>query len=292
VVNLVPNEHGTFGHQGDVCTIVNTKRFLLVTSLFCFVTLALCCRQSVIKWPVWQTVYNWCLKFCFVGHPCHYGMPQRPWWTLQVTVAKCGLENQPYTKYCPSVARVTNKTELQTQIVNWESHWPIIDGNATWTAKVTKQNNTPRKAKKQSHSLPKNQQNTQVIQVGTDCASLSSQAGHEVKVQSSSFPKKTTKQASDSSGHRLCISILSSRSSSQSSIKRFPPKDNRTSKQFKWAQIVHLYPLKQVKKSKLPAKLEMIKNWKLKNIERLKLRNVFDHKFVSFDSNALIFDLA
>ena len=155
-----------------------------------------------------------------------YGMPQRPWWTLQVTVATCVLENQPYTKYCPSVARVTNKKKLQTQIVNWWSHWPIIDGNATWTAKVTKQNKTPKKAKKQSHSLPKKQQNKQVIQVGTDCASLSSQAGHEVKVQSS-FPKKAMELACDSSGHRVCISILSSRPKkvrSQSSIQVVSPK--------------------------------------------------------------------
>ena len=145
------------------------------------------------------------------------------------------------------MARVTNKTKLQTEIVNWWSHWPIIDGNAAWTAKVTKQNKTPKKAKKRLHSLPKKQQNKQVIQVGTDCASLSSQAGHAVKVQSNGFHQKTTEQASDSSVHRLCISNLSSRSSSQSSIQWFPQTNNRKSKRFKWAQIVHLYPLKQSK---------------------------------------------
>ena len=30
----------------------------------------------------------------------------------------------------------TTTKKLQTPIVNWSSHWPIIDGNATWTVKV------------------------------------------------------------------------------------------------------------------------------------------------------------
>jgi len=51
-VNLFPNEYGTFGHQGDVYTFVNTKLFDCKQVLFCFVTLATCSRQSVIEWPV------------------------------------------------------------------------------------------------------------------------------------------------------------------------------------------------------------------------------------------------
>ena len=54
--------------------IVNFKRFDGGVDGFCgfcfvlFVTVAAFGRQSVIKWPVWRTVYNWCLKFCSVVH--------------------------------------------------------------------------------------------------------------------------------------------------------------------------------------------------------------------------------
>ena len=80
-----------------------------------------------------------------------YGIPQRPWWTLQVTIATCVLENQPYTKTWPCRASVTNKTKLQTQIVNCLSHWPF---NNTLPAKrgqgdKTKQNSTPKHSSRQ-----------------------------------------------------------------------------------------------------------------------------------------------
>ena len=87
-------------------------------------------------------------------------MPQWPWWTLQVTVATCVLEEKLYTKTCPSGARVTNKTKLQTQSVNCRSHWPIIDGNDTWTAKETKQNKSPKKAKKTIAQFPQKSKKT------------------------------------------------------------------------------------------------------------------------------------
>ena len=85
------------------------------------------------------------LERTHVGAWVLYGMPQRPWWTLQVTVTTSVLENQPYTKSWPWVARVTNKTKLQTQIVNCWSHWPFNNTLPTESGQgdKTKQNSTP-----------------------------------------------------------------------------------------------------------------------------------------------------
>ena len=64
--------------------------------LFCFVTLASCSRQSVIKWPVWPTVYDLCLKFCFGGHPGHQGPGFGVRLIFKYTCSNCNLQSSPW----------------------------------------------------------------------------------------------------------------------------------------------------------------------------------------------------
>lgn len=58
-----------------------------------------------------------CLPPCFFSlvkkqvisnHALNYGIPQRPWWSLQVTCGTCVLQIQPYSTNFPWVARVNN----------------------------------------------------------------------------------------------------------------------------------------------------------------------------------------
>ena len=63
---------------------------------FCFVTLATCSRQSVIEWPVWPTVYDLCLKFCFVGHPGHWGTGFGVRLIFKYTCSNCNLQSSPW----------------------------------------------------------------------------------------------------------------------------------------------------------------------------------------------------
>ena len=65
-------------------------------SFVLFVTLATCGRKWVIKWPVWPIVNDWCLKFCFVGHPGPSGPSFGVRLIFKYTCSNCNLQSSPW----------------------------------------------------------------------------------------------------------------------------------------------------------------------------------------------------
>ena len=105
------NGVGICGHEGVRCcdggqvlcgwwwrwmVIWKGSKVLWGGVLFCFVTLASCSRQSVIKWPVWPTVYDLGLEFCFVGHPGHPGPGFGLRLIFKYTCSNCNLQSSPW----------------------------------------------------------------------------------------------------------------------------------------------------------------------------------------------------